>query len=138
MELVEQPGRFGVIEKLSALEILDSRGRPTIRAACRLADGIEGWASVPSGASTGKSEAMELRDGDPHRYRGLGCRRAVATVNERLHGALAGRSFSTQEQLDRTLLQLDATSDKSQLGANAILAVSLAFARASAQQRELA
>lgn len=125
------------IEKLSALEILDSRGRPTVAASCWLAGGFQGIASVPSGASTGTFEALELRDGDPQRYRGLGCRRAVASVNETLHRALAGRAFADQEMIDRAMLDLDGTSDKSRLGANAILAVSLAFARASARQLEV-
>src|SRR5712691_857149 len=113
------------IEKLSALEILDSRGRPTAQATCRLVDGFEGTASVPSGASMGKAEAVELRDGDPQRYRGLGCRRAVANVNEELHRALSGRSFETQAEFDRAMLDLDGTANKSHLGANAVLAVSL-------------
>lgn len=122
------------IEKLSALEILDSRGRPTVRAICHLANGACGTASVPSGASTGKAEALELRDGDPKRYRGLGCRRAVRHVSETMHRALAGRSFSSQAELDRALIDLDGTPNKSALGANAILSVSLAFARAAAKQ----
>ena len=90
------------IEKLSALEILDSRGRPTVRATCRLKDGSAASASVPSGASTGRAEALELRDGDRTRYRGWGCRRAVQNVNETLHRALAGRSFADQAELDRS------------------------------------
>jgi enolase len=121
------------IAKLSALEILDSRGRPTVRATCRWANGIEASASVPAGASRGTAEALELRDGEPHRYRGLGCRRAVANVNGCLQEALAGRKFASQTELDRVLIDLDGTSNKSRLGANAILAVSLAFARATAQ-----
>ncbi|MBI4325357.1 MAG: hypothetical protein HY674_08850 [Chloroflexi bacterium] len=123
------------IEKLSAREILDSRGRPTLQATCCLAGGRTGTASVPSGASTGKAEALELRDGDLRRYRGLGCRRAVANVNDCLNKAFSGRSFASQAELDRTMLELDGTPNKSNLGANAILAVSLAFARASARQR---
>ena len=122
------------IEQLSALEILDSRGRPTVQATCRLAGGFAGTASVPSGASTGQAEAVELRDGDPLRYRGLGCRRAVAHVNDALHRALSSRSFQSQAELDHALLALDGTDNKSHLGANAILAVSLAFARAVALQ----
>jgi enolase len=125
---------FG-IQKLSALEILDSRGRPTIQASCELAGGGKGTASVPSGASTGRAEAMELRDGDPARYRGLGCRKAVQNINEVLDRALQGRSFADQNEWDRALLDLDGSPDKSRLGANAILAVSLAFARAVAEQR---
>ncbi len=122
------------IEQLSALEILDSRGRPTVQATCRLAGGFAGTASVPSGASTGRAEAVELRDGDPQRYRGLGCRRAVANVNDTLHRALSQRSFQSQAELDQALLALDGTENKSHLGANALLAVSLAFARAAARQ----
>jgi enolase len=87
---------------------------------------------VPSGASTGAAEALELRDGDPQRYRGLGCRRAVGHINGELNRALAGRSFDRQRQLDGAMLELDGTPNKSRLGANAILAVSLAFARACA------
>src|SRR5882762_320649 len=100
------------IERLSALEILDSRGRPTVQTTCRLAGGAEATASVPSGASTGTAEAVELRDGDPSRYRGLGCRRAVGHVNDVLHRALAGRSFPDQAHHDRALLDLDGTPNK--------------------------
>ncbi len=124
-----------IVESLAGLEVLDSRGRPTVQATCRLAGGFEATASVPSGASTGLAEALELRDGDPGRYRGLGCRRAVGHVSGVLNRALAGRSFQDQAACDRALLDLDGTSNKSNLGANAILAVSLAFARASARQR---
>ena len=120
------------IEKVTGLEILDSRGRPTVSATLQLEDGTVVTASVPSGASTGKAEALELRDGDPTRYRGLGCRKAVANVNSRIHEALYGRAFATQAELDNALRELDGTSNKSGLGANAILAVSLAFARAVA------
>ncbi len=126
-----------IIERLSALEILDSRGRPTVKAACTLGSGATGVASVPSGASTGTAEALELRDGDPKRYQGLGCRKAVAHVNNELHRALAGYSFASQNDLDHSLLALDGTPNKSRLGANAILAVSLAFARAVAASRGL-
>jgi enolase len=87
---------------------------------------------VPSGASTGAAEALELRDGDPSRYRGLGCRKAVANVNGPIHQALAGRDFAAQSELDAALIALDGTANKSRLGANAILAVSIAFARAAA------
>src|SRR5438874_1345980 len=118
------------IETVSAMEILDSRGRPTVQATCRLSGGCQGTASVPSGASTGTAEALELRDGDPKRYRGLGCLRAVASVTEQLNTALTGRSFQDQEALDRALIEIDGTPNKSRLGANAILAVSLAWARA--------
>lgn len=125
------------ISKLSALEILDSRGRPTVGATCILKEGASAWASVPSGASTGGAEAVELRDGDPKRYGGLGCRRAVGHVNCELNDALQGREFVGQRALDQALLELDGTADKSRLGANALLAVSIAFARAVANQEGL-
>ena len=120
------------IEHLSGREILDSRGRPTVLATCALEGGISASASVPSGASTGTAEAFELRDGDRKRYRGLGCRQAAANIDGELQDALAGRVFADQAELDRTMIALDGTSTKSRLGANAILAVSVAFARASA------
>jgi enolase len=125
------------IETLNAREILDSRGRPTVAATCVLAGGASGRASVPSGASTGTAEALELRDGDPRRYGGLGCRKAVANVNGPIADALRGREFADQAALDRALIDLDGTPNKSRLGANAILAVSLAFARANAAAREI-
>jgi enolase len=121
-----------VVKRLAAREILDSRGRPTVLATCQLDNGELVSASVPSGASTGEAEAHELRDGDPQRYRGLGCRKVVANVNGEINTAFAGREFSDQAALDRALVELDGTPDKSRLGANAILAVSIAFARASA------
>ena len=117
------------MESLHAIEILDSRGRPTVQTTCTLDDGTSATASVPSGASTGKAEALELRDGDRNRYRGLGCRTAVNNVNTTLNGALKGRTFETQAQLDEAMLALDGTPNKSRLGANAILSVSIAFAR---------
>lgn len=125
---------MAVIKRLTALEILDSRGRPTVGTSCELASGATAWASVPSGASTGKAEALELRDVDPSRYGGLGCRRAVAHVNGELNAALAGREFASQAELDRAMIELDGTPNKSRLGANAILAVSIAFARAVARE----
>ena len=125
---------MSVIRRLSALEILDSRGRPTVQATCELESGAIGTVSVPSGASTGSAEALELRDGDPTRYRGLGCRTAVGHVNGPLNDALGGQAFTTQFALDQAMLQLDGTPNKSHLGANAILAVSLAFARATAAE----
>src|SRR5690606_38901837 len=124
-----------IIARLSALEILDSRGRPTVQATCTLEGGVTAAASVPSGASTGTAEALELRDGDPTRYGGLGCRRAVAHINHDLHDALAGRAFASQAELDAAMQALDGTPNKARLGANAILAVSLAFARAVAAAR---
>ena len=123
------------IERLIGREILDSRGRPTVRATCTLAGGATATVSVPSGASTGAAEALELRDGDPARYGGLGCRRAVANVTDVLFAALRGRVFATQAALDAALLELDGTPNKARLGANALLAVSLAFARAVAVER---
>lgn len=122
------------IDSVSAIEILDSRGRPTILAICRLADGSAASASVPSGASTGAAEALELRDGDRERYGGLGCLQAVGNINGEINRALAGRQFETQAALDQALLSLDGTANKARLGANAILGVSLAFCRAQAAQ----
>jgi len=123
------------IKRLSGREILDSRGRPTVLATCVLEGGIGASASVPSGASTGSAEAFELRDRDPKRYQGLGCRRAVANIGGVLQDALAGRAFTNQDEMDRTLTALDGTPTKSRIGANAILAVSVAFARAHAMER---
>jgi enolase 1/2/3 len=123
------------IERLSGREILDSRGRPTVLATCVLDGGIGASASVPSGASTGSAEVFELRDGDPKRYQGLGCRQAAANICGELQGALGERQFSDQAELDRTMIALDGTATKSRIGANAILAVSVAFARAHARER---
>ncbi len=126
---------MSLIQKLTAREILDSRGRPTVAATCALAGGATGTVSVPSGASTGAAEALELRDSDPQRYRGLGCRKAVGHVNGPIAAAVCGKTFAVQAQLDATLIELDGTANKSRLGANAVLAVSLAFARAQAAER---
>jgi enolase len=123
------------IERLDALEILDSRGRPTIRVTCVLAGGATGSASVPSGASTGSAETLELRDGDPTRYAGLGCRRAVAHVRGEVQGTVGGRDFAGPPALDAALIELDGTANKGRLGANTLLGVSLAFARAQAAER---
>ncbi|MCY4540751.1 MAG: phosphopyruvate hydratase [Chloroflexi bacterium] len=123
------------IKSVSAIEILDSRGRPTLLARCELSDGVVGRASAPSGASTGSAEALELRDRDPARYAGLGCLKAAENVSQHIHRAIAGGDFASQEALDRCLVDLDGTDKKSRLGANAILSVSLAFARAQAAQR---
>jgi enolase len=123
------------IQSLSALEILDSRGRPTLKTTCRLESGACASASVPSGASTGSAEAHELRDNDPARYLGLGCRKAAANVSGPILSATAGRNFGTQAEVDQALVELDGTPDKSRLGANTILSVSIAFARAAAVQR---
>ncbi len=124
-----------IIEQLTASEILDSRGRPTVSATCRLRGGACASASVPSGVSTGAAEALELRDGDARRYHGLGCRKAAANVNGEMQRAFAGRDFDGHFELDRALIELDGTPNKSRLGANAILAVSVAFARACANER---
>src|SRR5580698_7135459 len=123
------------IERLFGREILDSRGKPTVLVTCILEGGIRASASVPSGASTGAGEAFELRDGDPNRYHGFGCRRAVANIGGELLRGLAGRVFTNQADLDQAMIALDGTPAKSRLGANAILAVSVAFARASAAQQ---
>ena len=120
------------IERLSGREILDSRGKPTVLATCFLEGGARASASVPSGASTGTAEAFELRDGDAKRYQGLGCRLAAANIGGELHRAFAGRVIVDQAELDATMIALDGTPTKSRLGANAILAVSVAFARAHA------
>ncbi len=128
---------MSTIEALTAREILDSRGRPTIYATCRLRSGAVASVSVPSGASTGQAESCELRDGDPKRYRGLGCRKAVASVNGEISGAMAGRSFENQAAFDEALIHLDGTPNKARLGSNAVLAASLAFARALAQERQV-
>ncbi len=125
------------ISKVSAVEILDSRGRPTVYAVCQLDSGHSGSASAPAGASTGIAEALELRDKDGTRYAGLGCLKAVANINSEINQALAGKRFADQTALDRFLLTLDDAPDKSRLGANAIIAVSLAFCRAQANERAL-
>ena len=124
------------IIRLSGREILDSRGRPTVEATCILESGSSGTCSVPSGASTGSAEALEMRDGDMRRYSGLGCRQAAGHICNQLHDAVSGRAFSMQAEFDKLLITLDGTQNKSRIGANAILACSLAFARsAAAQQR---
>lgn len=125
-------GNGSSIHKVRARQILDSRGRPTVEAEVALVDGGVGRASVPSGASTGASEAHELRDGNPNHYNGLGVLRAVANVNGEISDALAGRDAREQASLDTILRELDGTSELSRLGANATLAVSLACARAAA------
>ena len=125
------------ISELRALEILDSRGRPTLLATCALGSGVVATASVPSGASTGTAEALELRDRDPKRYRGLGCLTAARHVSEDIQRALRGKSFASQAALDEALIGLDGTPNKSRLGANALLAVSLAFARAHAAEQRI-
>ncbi len=125
------------IRSIRAREILDSRGNPTVEAEVRLADGALGRAAVPSGASTGAYEAVELRDGDRDRYGGKGVLKAVANVNDLIAPALAGMPAEEQERVDATLIALDGTPNKSKLGANAILSVSLAVAHAAADSASL-
>jgi enolase len=122
------------IKNIKASEILDSRGNPTIAAVVVLNDGTVGAAAVPSGASTGKYEALELRDGDKTRYNGLGVLKAVNNVNKEIAAALNGMEASEQEVVDDKMIKLDGTKDKSRLGANAILGVSLAVAHAAANE----
>ncbi len=118
-------------------EILDSRGNPTVEVEVALEGGAVGRAAVPSGASTGEREALELRDGDERRYNGKGVRKAVRNVNDTIARAVEGLDARDQELLDQTLIDLDGTEDKSKLGANAMLGVSLAAAHAAAAQLEL-
>ena len=120
------------IASIQAREILDSRGNPTVEVDVRLSDGSFGRTAVPSGASTGSREAIELRDGDKKRYGGKGVRRAVANVNQTLYPALKGTEASDQAALDKRMCDLDGTPNKAKLGANAILGVSMAVARAAA------
>ncbi len=120
------------ITAVSAREILDSRGNPTLEAEVRLSDGSRGRAAVPSGASTGSREALELRDGDPKRYLGKGVRRAVANVSGPLAERVIGMDGNDQRAVDTAMIELDGTENKSKLGANAILGVSLALAHARA------
>jgi len=120
-----------------AREILDSRGNPTVEADVLLESGVMGRAAVPSGASTGSREAIELRDGDPQRYGGKGVLKAVEVVNTEISEAIVGLDASEQAFIDRTLIDLDGSENKSRLGANAILAVSMAAARAAAEESGL-
>jgi enolase len=120
------------IDRVHAREILDSRGNPTIEVDVELADGTIGRAAVPSGASTGAHEALELRDGDKARYRGMSVQKAVHNVREKIGPALEGHDALDQVGIDRAMLELDGTANKGQLGANAILGVSLAAAHAAA------
>jgi enolase len=125
------------IKSVTGREILDSRGNPTIEAQVALADGTVGIASVPSGASTGKHEAVELRDGDEGRYRGLGVLKAIEHINTEIAPAIAGMSALKQADVDQRLVELDGTVNKARLGANAILATSLAVAKAGASFRRV-
>jgi enolase len=128
---------MATIEAIVAREILDSRGNPTIEVEVGLDDGTVGRAAVPSGASTGAFEALELRDGDKGRYLGKGVEKAVANVEDKIADELVGYEASEQRLIDQKMLDLDGTADKSELGANAILGVSLAVAKAAALSAEL-
>ena len=125
------------ITNIHGREILDSRGNPTVEADVILADGSHGRAGVPSGASTGTREAVELRDGDPQRYLGQGVQNAVANVNGVLRDSLIGSDYPDQRALDNRMIELDGSANKGKLGANALLAVSLACAKAHAASRKL-
>src|ERR671914_1935691 len=128
---------MSTIVGITAREILDSRGNPTVEADVLLSSGILGRAAVPSGASTGEHEAVELRDGDKERYLGKGVRKAVRNVEETIAPALAGADATDQIGIDAALIEMDGTPNKSNLGANAILAVSLGVARAAAEDLKL-
>ncbi|MBK6749889.1 MAG: phosphopyruvate hydratase [Acidobacteria bacterium] len=128
---------MSLIDQIWAREILDSRGNPTIEAEVILDDGTQGRAAVPSGASTGENEAVELRDGDDYRYLGKGVEKAVANVNEKITYELEGLDVLDQTLIDQKMIELDGTDNKSNLGANAILAISMATARAAAAFLEL-
>ena len=123
---------ISTIRDIKAREILDSRGNPTLEVVVELAGGITGWVAVPSGASTGKYEAVELRDGDKSRFNGLGVLKAVTNVNKQIAPAVIGMSATDQSAVDHKLMELDGTTNKSRLGANAILGASLAVAHAAA------
>ncbi len=125
------------IKKIKAREVLDSRGNPTVQVDCWLDDGSFGRATVPSGASTGKHEALELRDGDKNRYGGKGVLKAVANVNEKIAPELEGKDAMNQVAIDDFLISLDGTENKSKLGANAILGVSMAVLKAAAASSSL-
>lgn len=125
------------IKKIYAREILDSRGNPTVEVEVELSSGIKASAAVPSGASTGAYEALELRDGDKGRFGGLGVTRAVENVNNKIQKALVGMEVANQEEIDGKMLELDGTENKSVLGANAILGVSLAVCRAAAMEQKM-
>jgi enolase len=125
------------IAKVHGRQILDSRGNPTVEADVILEDGSLGRAAVPSGASTGEHEALELRDGDKSRYLGKGVLNAVANINKEIDAAVRGMDATGQRELDRRMIEVDGTPNKGKLGANAILAVSMAAARAAASAQKL-
>src|SRR5437667_5608045 len=126
-----------LIQSIRAREVLDSRGNPTVEVDCVLEAGFRGRAIVPSGASTGEHEALELRDGDKKRYLGKGVIKAVRNVNEVIAPALAGQDATLQSHIDAMMLAMDGTKNKGKLGANAILGVSMAVARAAAEAHDL-
>ena len=128
---------MSTITAVKAREILDSRGNPTIEVDVLLSDGALGRASVPSGASTGAHEAVELRDGDPGRFRGLGVLKAIERVYQQIAPEIIGQSALDQQALDKQLIEIDGTAQKMRLGANAILGVSMAVARAAAQSQDM-
>jgi enolase len=125
------------IKTVQAREILDSRGIPTIESKIELTDGTVAIGAVPSGASTGSTEVLEMRDGDPERYFGKGTLKAVDIVNGEIAGAIVGKEFASQEEFDKTLIELDGTPLKARLGGNSILSVSMAFCRATAKSKKL-
>ena len=125
------------IEKVEAIEILDSRGNPTVEVNLELEDGATARAMVPSGASTGEREATELRDGDKNRYGGKGVLKAVENVNSIIAKELVGKCFGSQRELDYRMIDMDGTHNKARLGANAILGVSMAYARAEAMSADI-
>ncbi|MGP9688106.1 phosphopyruvate hydratase [Psychrobacter sp. AOP22-C1-C5] len=133
----EETNNVTAIKDIRAREILDSRGNPTIEADVILADGTIGRAAAPSGASTGSREALELRDGDKDRYMGKGVKKAVANVNSQIRSALMDKDVTEQQGIDDAMIALDGTENKDSLGANAMLAVSLATAKAAAKSQNL-
>jgi len=130
-------GKKTLIRKIIGREILDSRGNPTVEVDVILESGVIGRAAVPSGASTGEHEAVELRDGDKGRYLGKGVLKAVSNVNNELNSALVGKDASKQKIIDKLMIELDGTENKARLGANAILGVSMAAAKAAAIQKKI-
>ena len=129
--------RYAEIEYVHAREVLDSRGKPTIEVEVITDEGALGRAIVPSGASTGRFEALELRDNDEDRYNGNGVLKAVNNVNEDISKSIIGLNVFEQARIDETMIELDGTEDKSKLGANAILGVSMAIAKAAADNLEI-
>ena len=128
---------MGTISKVLGREIVDSRGNPTVEAEVILSSGAAGRAAAPSGASTGQREAIELRDGDSNRYLGKGVTRAVGHINHEISNLVVGFDSADQTALDKAMIDLDGTGNKSRLGANALLAVSLANAQAAAREADL-